>query len=685
MSAERASPYQGLIPYTITDQPYFFGRDADRELIIANLIAARLTVLYGASGVGKSSVLQAGAVHDLRAEATQRREAGESPECMVVSLNTWRDDPLLRLVERLREGAEALGLAVAQSPERLSDTLSHYAKQLPGGVLLILDQFEEYFLYHPDEDGEGTFAVEFPRAVNRLDLAANFLISIRDDSIAGLDRFKGRIPSLFSNYLRIEHLNREAAREAIVMPVNAYTKANPRGDHPVEVERGLVDAVLDQVRTGQVRLGQVGGGTVGTDRSKDDARIETPYLQVVMTRLWEEEVAKGSRKLRLATLTYLGGAERIVRTHLDRAMEGLSQRQQDTAAAMFHYLVTPSGTKIAHTTADLAEYARVTEADVRPVVKYLADSGVRVLRPVSPPPIPGARVRYEIFHDVLAAAILDWRTRFIRAPFRWRVGLYAASPVVLIGVAVFAWMWPEPARQWVIAAVIPTLFVTTAVTVFRMRRLRPMYGLLIGFTTWVCVFVLLAIVDASLRATDVFGGIQETLPLCGLCSAIGFVTGAIASLTRVIQNFSWRWQAGRSARWIEHFPLRVFLGGLMTIAGCCPILLVVSVIFASSGRLSGRELVGFFEPIVTGALVSGCTLLGGAMASALWAQVERPGRWLPIVLVGFIWTMGAAAVLLGLLGFTSKDVLRIGLAIQVLAPSVVLFKRSADPIEDPTH
>ena len=55
MATGRRSPYQGLIPYTIEDAPFFFGRSAERELIVANLIAGRLTLLYGASGVGKSS------------------------------------------------------------------------------------------------------------------------------------------------------------------------------------------------------------------------------------------------------------------------------------------------------------------------------------------------------------------------------------------------------------------------------------------------------------------------------------------------------------------------------------------------------------------------------------------------------------------------------------------------------
>ena len=57
-----ASPYRGLRPYTEADAAFFFGREAEEEIIAANLLAARLTLLYGPSGVGKSSVLLAGVV-----------------------------------------------------------------------------------------------------------------------------------------------------------------------------------------------------------------------------------------------------------------------------------------------------------------------------------------------------------------------------------------------------------------------------------------------------------------------------------------------------------------------------------------------------------------------------------------------------------------------------------------------
>ena len=62
VAAPPRSPYKGLAAYDESDLDalLFFGREREIEVIAANLQAARLTVLYGPSGVGKSSVLRAG-------------------------------------------------------------------------------------------------------------------------------------------------------------------------------------------------------------------------------------------------------------------------------------------------------------------------------------------------------------------------------------------------------------------------------------------------------------------------------------------------------------------------------------------------------------------------------------------------------------------------------------------------
>ena len=92
--------------------------------------------------------------------------------------------------------------------------------------------------------------------MTRPGLRVRVLLSLRDDALAKLDRFKGRIPNLFGNYLRLDHLDRRSARAAIEGPVERYNELAPGPGGP---RAELVDAVLAETVAGKVELGGAGG------------------------------------------------------------------------------------------------------------------------------------------------------------------------------------------------------------------------------------------------------------------------------------------------------------------------------------------------------------------------------------------------------------------------------------------
>ena len=430
-----SSPYKGLDHYQEGDAPFFFGRDVERDLVVANLLAAPLTILYGQSGVGKSSLLHAGAVPQLR----------EVPDLAVVTFRSWGSDPVAGLSAAIRAAA---GLEPSAGEPALSDTIAAYTLRSGRDLVVILDQFEEYFVYHPHEDGDGTFAAEFPRALNQPGLSVSFLVSVREDALARLDRFKGRIPNLFGNYLRMDRLDRAAGKEAIVRPLQEYAQRQANGEQ-IKIQPSLVEAILDQVRVGNVQLGQTGAGTIDGANARE-SRIEAPYLQLVLTRLWDEENAAGSHVLRLETLDRLGGAERIVPAHLETAMAELSPAECDLSARIFRFLVTPFGTKIAHHAFDLADYAEVTVGKIQPLLDRLSGPKARILRGIGDN-------RYEIYHDVLAAAILDWRARYLQAMSarqRWRIAFVCSGILLAGGIVGYQFTSPRTTLQvsvgWII-------------------------------------------------------------------------------------------------------------------------------------------------------------------------------------------------------------------------------------------
>src|SRR5262249_12178177 len=322
---------------------------------------------------------------------------------------------------------------------------------LDGDIYVVLDQAEEYFLYHPADDDPESFAVQFPVVVNTPDLRANFLLAIREDALAKLDVFKARIPNVLGNYLRLEHLDPNAARSAIVEPIRAYNGFV--GDQEaVEIEPELIDTVLEQVVAGKAEVAPFSLRAAAAGASA--LRVEAAYLQLVMYRLWDAERSAGSRVLRLETLSRLGGAEQIVRDHVDEALTGLTVEEKDLAARMLDHLVTPSGTKIAHEVVDLAGYAGAPESDVLPVLAKLGDE--RIPRSVSGN--GRRRAGYEIYHDVLAEPGLAWKAAHesereaAEAERRHRrlVRLLAAAVVALVvmaGVTAFAVIQWNKARS----------------------------------------------------------------------------------------------------------------------------------------------------------------------------------------------------------------------------------------------
>jgi WD40 repeat protein len=120
-------------------------------------------------------------------------------------------------------------------------------------------------------------------------------------------------------------------------------------------------------------------------------------------------------------------------------MAALTAREKGAAAAMYNFLVTPSGTKIAHGIRDLAGYASVDEDEAAGVLQRLtAERIVRASSTNGP-----STTRYEIFHDVLADAVVAWRTRFheqqaLEAAERRRRRALLLAAIALTGLLVVA-------------------------------------------------------------------------------------------------------------------------------------------------------------------------------------------------------------------------------------------------------
>ena len=88
-------------------------------------------------------------------------------------------------------------------------------------AFVLLDQLEESFVYHEDDAALGQILSEL---VTRTELPVRLLLGIREDALARLDTLKRHAPDLLGNCLRLDHLSRDAGRQAIRRPVERFAE-----------------------------------------------------------------------------------------------------------------------------------------------------------------------------------------------------------------------------------------------------------------------------------------------------------------------------------------------------------------------------------------------------------------------------------------------------------------------------
>jgi WD40 repeat protein len=447
---EKASPYMGLNPYSEADADKFFGRNHDIQRIVNSFLTWRLTVLYGASGVGKSSVLGAGVIPALKEKAKHNIKDYAEPRLAVIMFpplkSNWQIEPFTNLKAQIKKQIEkemgSLFFPIEPPNSELSfvEMLKDWTWSLggeDGWLFIILDQFEEFFQYHPNAESEGGFIAELAKALSQPNLHVNFLISLRKDFFVNLNRLRERIPGILDICLYIDHLNQQEAREAIEKPIKQYNdnlKEKGTSEQPIEIEPKLVDALLKAIP--QVKKNKESQDAQGGVYNQLEDQIFAPYLQLIMIRLWREIKNSNSHQLNLQTLISLGdqklpdedaqvksAIENIVKEHVSEKMNDLSSdRQREIAAEIFKYLVTPSGTKYAYSTIDLVKAVnedkqemekRLEETEVKDLLNKLSEGRQRIIQRISSSSDQPDVGRYEIFHDFLVSAILKWRRQYV--------------------------------------------------------------------------------------------------------------------------------------------------------------------------------------------------------------------------------------------------------------------------------
>jgi hypothetical protein len=389
---EIMEPYKGLRPYQEENRDIFFGRDRERDILIDKLISNKLTLLFAATGVGKSSLLQAAVMPELK--RPERRSLD------VVYYNDWVVDPRQELknktLEVLRERRKVGFDYRVDTDIPLKDFFQICATFSSEPLIVILDQFEEFFQYRRFQEDFLQFIEEFSQCIRDRKTPVVFLISMREDFALELNAFKNYLSTtLFENYFRLEKLEEGKAREAVCKPVE-----NLGFEYQEELLTGLIKDLAEREREARV------GASPAAFVKDMPAYVEPPYLQIICTQLWEQEKDNRDRRIRLETYDKKGRAKGYTDSYFKSVMEKFSLVEKKIASKAFNHLVTPRGTKMAYPVKDLANLLRVEEKDLENVLEKLRIS--RILRSHK----REGEIWYELYHDIFSNIIYQWNEKF---------------------------------------------------------------------------------------------------------------------------------------------------------------------------------------------------------------------------------------------------------------------------------
>lgn len=360
-------PYKLLDYYGPDDANIYFAREHESFLLISLIHGHRLTLLYGASGTGKTSLLLAGVM--------PRLEAAD-PAYAVVYVRVL-ESPVAAV---RRQVQRRLGDKEISAEIPFVKFLEAAVVELGRPLVLILDQFEEFFMRLSDQERKA-FIVQLADLHETRDLAVKVVICIREDWLAQMNEVRTRVPDIFNVDMRLLPLTPEQAIRAITAPLKQVA---------MEMEPALVDRLLND-------LGEAQREASGTETT---AALMPPHLQLICDALYEKAIAQGVTCISLGDYSAVGEVSGVLATYIDNALRKFPSAQRELARTLLIALVSSQSTKYASAFRDISAELGADAAVVKEVLDHLVDQ--RLVRQLDD------EHHYELAHDSLAATIASW-------------------------------------------------------------------------------------------------------------------------------------------------------------------------------------------------------------------------------------------------------------------------------------
>lgn len=192
------SPFKLFDAYEREDRDLFFGRDTEIDDLYSKVIHNRLTLLYGLSGTGKTSLIRCGL-------------ASCFDESDWFELYVRRDKNIMASLEKAIK-SNTVKIFREEDFSLIEGVRNLFLENFKP-IYLIFDQFEELFI-------EGSFSeikqfIDFLQQLIASDIHCRVLISMREEYYVNLDMFEEKIPNVFDSRMRLENMTNKDLRDVL--------------------------------------------------------------------------------------------------------------------------------------------------------------------------------------------------------------------------------------------------------------------------------------------------------------------------------------------------------------------------------------------------------------------------------------------------------------------------------------
>ncbi|MEL7339232.1 MAG: ATP-binding protein [Bacteroidota bacterium] len=343
------SPFKFLDAYSREDKDIFFGRSKETEDLYEEVFKTNLLLLYGASGTGKTSLINCGLGNKFA-----------DTDWYAISIRRLSNlvNSLQRAIQTHAETPIESGTPIRQAIHSL-----YLDTYLP--IYLIFDQFEELFILG-DEAEQEQFFYQLSEIL-QTGLQCKVILSMREEYLAHLSDYEKIVPSLFDHRYRIERMSFSNLKEVISQTTDSFAIR-------LEPMEETIDLILQQLQ----------------DKREG---IDLTHLQVYLDRLYRQDMKRQGISPSENAITFdpdligsVGKVENVLAEFLEEQLAEIDQAlgKQDVALAVLFVFVSEDGTNQHIHRSYVEDYLMKTKGITAEEIDYCLQQFAekRILKPV---------------------------------------------------------------------------------------------------------------------------------------------------------------------------------------------------------------------------------------------------------------------------------------------------------------